>query len=199
MSFKEIIQLPYKNFLQFPLLMVMIFLSIVVAAFYPSSNKNDYSSSRNSRHMLVVMMVEDYARYINTALPLVTTIVLKDWTGMKQLVVLAVSTTLSTHIPKRVMNNVEVNGIRLGERPNKGNHNMPSGHSSEASMGGFFMIRRYSKWFGIIVLPILVLTMYTRYILDQHTVSATIAGALIGLLIVLMFSTNLTESRKKFK
>ncbi len=198
MSFKEIIRLPYKNFLQSPFLITAIFLAILVATFYPSDMEKEYSTPKNGDQIFLVRMVDDYLRYTNTVLPIVTTIVLKDFTGMKQLVVLAVSTTLSTHIPKNALNNVRVFGTRLGQRPSavKKNHNMPSGHSSEAAMGAFFMMKRYSKWFGIILVPILILTMYGRYMLDAHTVSATIAGALTGILMVLIFSNGRNASDK---
>lgn len=51
------------------------------------------------------------------------------------------------------------------------------------------MMRRYSLWFGLLVLPVTFLTMYARYMLDAHTVSATIAGFLVGAIITALFST----------
>lgn len=201
MRFKEIIlQLPYENFRQSRFLMIATFLTILVATFYPSDMQNDYSIPRNGKEIFLVKVVDGYLRYTNTVLPILTTIVLRDFTGMKQLIVIGVSTTLSTHIPKYALNNVEIFGTRLGQRPSSKNHNMPSGHSSEASMGAFFMMRRYSKWFGIILLPILILTMYSRYMLNLHTASATIAGAFTGLLMVLMFSSKISVLDKfRFK
>lgn len=199
MRFKEIIlQLPCKNFRQSRVLMITIFLTILVATFYPSDMQNEYSIKRDGKKMFLVQMVDGYVRYTNTVLPILTTIALKDFTGMKQLVVIAVSTTLSTHIPKNALNYVEIFGTRIGQRPYsaQSNDNMPSGHSSEAAMGAFFMMRRYSKWFGIMLIPILILTMYSRYMLNLHTLSATIAGALTGLLMVLIFSSKISAFSK---
>ena len=33
---------------------------------------------------------------------------------------------------------------------------MPSGHSTLAGAGAYFMVRRYSLWFGVIVYPVYV-------------------------------------------
>lgn len=199
MSFKEIIKLPYQNFIQSPFLIVAIVLTILIATFYPSDIKNEYSIPRNGTEIFLVKMVDGYVRYINTALPILTVIMLKDVTGIKQLIVSGISTTLSTHIPKYALNDLRIFATRLGQRPSGKNYNMPSGHSSEAAMGAFFMMRRYSKWFGIIMLPILLLTMYGRYMLDAHTLSATIAGALTGVLIALMFSSKRVISKKSYQ
>jgi lipid A 1-phosphatase len=66
---------------------------------------------------------------------------------------------------------------------------MPSGHSSMASCAVYFVGRRYSIWLAIPLAIIMLLTMYARVMLNQHTISAVIAGALIGFLATAMFTS----------
>ncbi|MEM1236320.1 MAG: phosphatase PAP2 family protein [Pseudomonadota bacterium] len=167
---------------------VAAFAVIVAAVFYPSDMDGHYSESKNGDDSALVVGVETYGRHLNSIIPLGTAIVLRDVRGLWQISAIVLSGTAATHIPKRLLNDVEVNGNRLGQRPNGGEHNMPSGHSALASAGAYVAVRRYLKWFGLIVWPILFLTMYARYMLDAHTVSATIAGAIIGVLIADFFA-----------
>jgi len=92
-------------------------------------------------------------------------------------------------------------GTRLGERPFSptSNHNTPSGHSTLAGASAYFVMRRYSWWFAIVVIPILLSTMYARVMLDQHTISATVAGAATGLLVAALFSTKFSDFRTRLK
>ena len=64
-------------------------------------------------------------------------------------------------------------------------------NSTLAGACAYFMVRRYSIWFGIIVIPVLLFTMYVRFMLDMHTISATIAGAGTGILVSAIFATTL--------
>jgi len=84
---------------------------------------------------------------------------------------ITVAGILASHGPKRLLNDVEIMGTRLGQRPNSttSKHNMPSGHSTLAGACAYFLMRRYSIWFGVIVIPVLLLTMYARVMLDKHT------------------------------
>ena len=96
---------------------------------------------------------------------------------------------VASHGPKRLLNDVTILGTRLGQRPSSktSKHNMPSGHSTLVSAGGWFMARRYSMWFLLLCLPVTALTMYARVMLGAHTVSATIAGSIIGILVAALF------------
>jgi len=158
-------------------------LALVFATLYPSDMDGHYATSRNGHENALVMGVETYGRHLNTLIPIGTAIVLRDVKGLWQMTAVVLAGTLATHGPKRLLNNVEIAGTRLGQRPNGGDHNMPSGHSALASAGAYIAVRRYLKWMGVIVWPILFLTMYARYMLDAHTVSATIAGAIVGVLV----------------
>lgn len=166
---------------------VVAIVILIGATIYPSDMKGHYAESRQGQHSAFVTGVEDYARHLNTIIPIGTAIALRDLKGLGQIAAISVYGTAATHVPKRLLNDVEVGGTRLGQRPNGSNHNMPSGHSSLASAGAYFAVRRYSKWFGVVVWPVLISTMYARYMLDAHTVSATIAGAVTGLLVAAFF------------
>ncbi|MEL6691025.1 MAG: phosphatase PAP2 family protein [Pseudomonadota bacterium] len=159
------------------------FVLLLGAILYPSDMDGHYAVSRGGHESAVVVAVEDYGRHLNTIVPLATAVALRDFKGLSQIGGATVFGTAATHVPKRLLNDVEVAGTRLGQRPNGGNHNMPSGHSALASAGAFIAVRRYSHWFGLIVWPVLLMTMAARYMLDAHTVSATIAGAIIGILV----------------
>jgi lipid A 1-phosphatase len=66
---------------------------------------------------------------------------------------------------------------------------MPSGHSSMASCATYFVCRRYGLWHALYLLPILLLTMYARVALNDHTVSAVIVGALVGFVTAALFTS----------
>ncbi|MEM6760369.1 MAG: phosphatase PAP2 family protein [Pseudomonadota bacterium] len=167
---------------------------MIAATIYPSDMTGHYAQSRHGHQSLFVTAVEDYGRHLNTIIPLGTAIALRDVNGLGQIAAISIFGTAATHIPKRLLNDVKIGGTRLGQRPNGSNHNMPSGHSSLASAGAYVAVRRYSKWLGLIVWPVLLSTMYARYMLDAHTVSATIAGAIAGLLVAAMFARPLQRN-----
>ncbi|MBO9450071.1 phosphatase PAP2 family protein [Tropicibacter sp. R16_0] len=160
---------------------------LVGATLYPSDMEGHYAVSRNGQDNALVTGVEDYGRHLNTLIPIGVAIALRDVKGLWQIGAVVLAGTVATHGPKRLLNDVEILGTRLGQRPHGGDHNLPSGHSALASAGAYIAVRRYSKWFGVVVWPILLLTMYARYMLDAHTVSATIAGAVTGMLVASVF------------
>ncbi|MBV6631500.1 MAG: phosphatase PAP2 family protein [Alphaproteobacteria bacterium] len=163
---------------------------LLCATFYPTDLEAHYSESRNGRDNHLVVGVEEYGRHLNTIIPIVIAIALRDVGGLKQAAAIVFTGIVASHGPKRLLNDVEVMGTRLGERPKSSDsrHNMPSGHSTLASAGAYYTVRRYSHWLGLIVWPVLFLTMYARFMLDAHTVSATIAGAMTGILVAALFT-----------
>lgn len=170
---------------------VLAFMMIVSTAIYPSDMEQDYAIHRGGENSFVVMATEEYARHLNSLLPLAAIVALRDWNGLKQMAFVTVAGIAASHGPKRLLNDVTVKGTRLGQRPRSpdSQHNMPSGHSTLASAGGYFLIRRYSLWFSLIAVPIMLLTMYARVMIDAHTISATIAGAMTGILVTALFTT----------
>jgi len=131
-----------------------------------------------------VQWVEDQGRFANTALQVVLPIALRDVEGLRRLVWIAVLGTASTHGLKHAFNDVQIAGIRLGQRPGSENskHNMPSGHSSLASSGAVFVCRRYGWRWGLLLWPMVLAVMYARMALDAHTLAAVVMGAALGVL-----------------
>ena len=191
MNIMQILRQPLIVLKQHTMAVFLAFLVIVSSTVYPSDMKNDYSVSRGGQSSKLVMFTEEYGRHINTLLPFATIVVLRDWTGLKQIAVVTVAGIVASHGPKRLLNDVTVMGTRLGERPSSPNskHNMPSGHVTLASAGAYFMMRRYSFWFGLILIPVMLLTMYARVMLDAHTISAVISGAVTGMLVSGLIAT----------
>ena len=199
MTFRELLSQPFKVICRHGVVVCMVVVIILAATVYPSDMENDYAVSKGGHERPVVVAFEDYGRHINTLLPFVLALVLKDKEGWKQLGMITVLGILASHGPKRLLNDVEIMGTRLGQRPNStsSKHNMPSGHSTLAGACAYFVMRRYSIWFGAIVIPVLLFTMYARVMLDKHTVSATISGAATGLLVAALFSTKLSGFRSQ--
>lgn len=158
--------------------------ALVAATFYPSNIERDYAVSRHGHDDPLVQTTENYTRHANVVLPLALAVGARDLKGLGQIFLVAAGTAVATRGQKYLLNDVTVGGTRLGQRPLPTNrpHNMPSGHSSTAAAGAYFTMKRYSIWWGAVVIPVTLLTMYARVMLDAHTVSATIAGALTGLL-----------------
>ena len=185
-----------------PVAFLLLFLLIMGATFYPSRLDQARLGVEEQKISTSVHLTENVVRHVNWVLPLALAIAVRDINGLKQIAILTVMTTAATHIPKRLLNDFEVMGVRLGQRPSSvhSRHNMPSGHSALASAGAFFMARRYSLWLAFIGVPILFLTMHARVVLDAHTLSATIAGAAIGVLMGALFCTKVTgEERRRSK
>lgn len=191
MNIIQILCRPSVVFREHKIAVLLVLLVIVSSTVYPSDMENDYSTPRGGQSSKLVMFTEEYGRHINILLPFAAIMVLRDWTGLKQIAVVTVAGIAASHGPKRLLNDVTVMGTRLGQRPRSSNskHNMPSGHVTLASAGAYFTMRRYSFWLGLIVIPVMLLTMYARVMLDAHTISAVISGAMTGMLVTALFAT----------
>lgn len=191
MTFVEILRQPITVFNTYTVPIVLLVTIILISSLYPSDLENDYSTSRGGEDISFVVSTEKYGRHINTLMPFALAIISRDKAGFKQILVIAVSGIIASHGPKRILNNVKIMGTRLGQRPfsSTSKHNTPSGHSTLAGATAYFVMRRYSWWFAVIVIPVLLCTMYARVMLDKHTISATLAGAATGLLVAALFST----------
>ena len=191
MTFVEILRQPITVFHTYTVPIVLLVTIILISSLYPSDLENDYSTSRGGEDISFVVSTEKYGRHINTLMPFALAIISKDKAGFKQILVIAVSGIIASHGPKRILNNVKIMGTRLGQRPfsSTSKHNTPSGHSTLAGATAYFVMRRYSWWLAVIVIPVLLCTMYARVMLDKHTISATLAGAATGLLVAALFST----------
>jgi lipid A 1-phosphatase len=172
-------------------LAAILLAAIILVAIYPSDIGSYPVLPEGTPTPKVVRLTEDYVRFVPTAVQIALPIVLGDEVGLAQLVYVGISATIATHGTKYLLNDRWVMGTRLGRRPDRTNthSNMPSGHSSMASCAVYFVGRRYSIWLAIPLAIIMLLTMYARVMLNQHTISAVIAGALIGFLATAMFTS----------
>jgi lipid A 1-phosphatase len=163
---------------------------LVVSALYPS-DLAIYRENLGAERPAWVEPTENGLRFVNTAVQVALPLLLRDKEGMVQLLAVGLSTTVATQGLKRIVNDVEVGGTRIGERPYApdSRHNMPSGHSSMASCAVYFVARRYGLWHALYLVPILLLTMAARIMLDAHTLSAVLAGCLIGLACAAWFTS----------
>ncbi|WP_284079328.1 phosphatase PAP2 family protein [Herbaspirillum aquaticum] len=174
-----------------------LMLAFVASIFSPPSLDKHPSKQNFEPVQLLVDGVENYGRFVNTALQIGVPLLLMDKVGLAQLVMIGIASTIATHGVKHLVNDWVINGVRLGQRPSGTNskHNTPSGHSSLASSAVYFLARRYSYYFLIITVPVLLLTMLTRMALDAHTVSGVVSGALIGLLIAALFTSRFPSKK----
>lgn len=163
-------------------LMTAAALGLVLAFWFPSAAVPGLGPMQPVARW--VQWVEDQGRFVNTALQVALPLVTRDITGLRSLGWIALTGTASTHGLKRALDDVEVKGVRLGQRPSseRSRHNFPSGHSSLASSGAVFVATRYGWRWLMVMLPVTLATMYTRVALDAHTWSAVAAGACLGVL-----------------
>ena len=165
-------------------------IGIILSLLYPTDLQS-YRTPRADGDLSLALVTDHYLRFANTVVQVALPILLKDKIGLVQLVYVAISTTAATHGLKRLVDEWEVWGTRLGERPSgpHSRYNMPSGHSSMASSAAYFVCRRYGFMHALYLIPILLLTMYARVALNAHTVTAVITGALVGLLMAAIFTS----------
>lgn len=191
MTWSQILKVPKAVIGAHPLIVLATVAAILAAVVYPSDIAGYRASPYAGTESTVVTGTEDYLRHANTVVALAMPLLLRDWTGLRQLAVVTVAGIAATHGPKRLLNDVTIGGTRLGERPHapQSQHNMPSGHSALASSIIWFLGRRYSWWWLLLTVPVTLLTMYARVMLNAHTISAVIAGALVGLLVTALFVT----------
>jgi len=176
-------------------LCAMLALATLLSILYPSDLESYPVLHRDGAVPLAVDWTENYVRFVPTVLQIALPLALGDKVGLVQLVYVGVSTTIATHGAKHLLNDRQMLNTRLGERPSRSGskHNMPSGHSSMASCAVYFIGRRYGLRIALLMLPILILTMYTRVALNAHTVSAVLAGALLGFLMTELFTSRRTS------
>ena len=189
MSLRDILALPAQHLRRHAIAAIAVLAIILAAVVYPSDLAAYRAHPYDGQASVAVTSIENWGRHVNSIAMLAVPLVLRDWTGLQQLGVVAIAGLIATHGPKRLLNGVVIGGTRLGERPSGTNHNMPSGHSALASTAIWFLGRRYSWWWMLLTVPVTLLTMFARVMLNDHTISAVIAGCLIGLLVTALFVT----------
>lgn len=181
--------------------LVIAFLCLsLLCALYPSdlpSIRSDFNAAQADNTSISVQMhglvqgTEDYGRHLNSVVAVALPLLLRDGVGLVQMVYVALAGMITTHVSKRLLNNVVIDGTRLGERPwgPQSKHNSPSGHSSLAAEAAAFVCRRYGWRWAFLLMPIVFLTMWARVDLNMHTLSAVLAGMLLGFAVGFWFSS----------
>jgi lipid A 1-phosphatase len=167
--------------------MIVLALMLALTTVYPTDLQ--YVREIKKDDGIFVYSLENGVRYINTAAQIIIPIVLLDKIGIVQAAYVGIATTITTHSLKYVFDYVSVFGTRLGERPSGSNKNMPSGHSSMASSAMYFVCKRYGWKHAFYLVPITLLTMYARIMLHAHTLSAVLAGCMVGILVAEFFTS----------
>ena len=189
MNDRSIFYLAYAEVRRPLALIAVLFIGIIMSAAFPSKLTSYPVIPAGTSVPAEVTLTENYVRFVPTVVQIVLPLVLGDKVGVVQLLYVGVSTTVVTHGLKHFLDDRWVDHTRLGQRPNGGSINMPSGHSSMASCAVYFIGRRYSLWLGLLLSIIVAMTMYARVMLNAHTISAVIAGALVGCLTTAWFTS----------
>ncbi|WP_163534991.1 lipid A 1-phosphatase LpxE [Helicobacter suis] len=143
---------------------------------------------KQERVPIAFEITEHYARFVPTLLSFAYPIFKKDPVGLIQIIHVSIATTLTTHSLKWALNSVRLFDRPLGQRPNGGSKNMPSGHSSMIFCAMGFLVRRYGAlwlWF----LPLAFLTMGARIYYNAHTIGALLAGLAVGVICALFLTS----------
>ena len=178
-------------------LIMLLLLSALLSILYPSKLETYPILANGSAVPRVATLTERYVRFVPTIVQIALPIALCDKVGVVQLLYVGISTTILTQGSKHLLHARWIGLARLDRRPNGGGMNMPSGHSSMASCAAYYIGRRYGLWLGILLAVIVGLTMYARVMLNAHTISAVIAGALIGCLTAACFTSPRTPSSRQ--
>jgi membrane-associated phospholipid phosphatase len=168
-------------------LMIVLALMLALTSLYPTDV--DYYFKNIKDHGVFVYSIENGVRYINTAAQFIIPLVLLDKVGMVQAAYVGIATMMTTHLLKYALNDVSIFGTRIGETPSRSDNNMPSGHSSMAASAMYFVCARYGWKHAFYLVPVTLLTMYARVMLQAHTLSAVLAGCMVGILVAVFFTS----------
>jgi len=122
----------------------------------------------------------DIAYYALPVAALGMTIAQKDLEGAKQFALSTVSTAAVTEGLKHAVNE---------EAPDGADHSFPSGHASIAFSSAAFVQMRYGWTYGIPACLVAAFVGYTRVATDQHYFHDVLAGAAIGILANVIFTS----------
>ena len=194
-SFKHLLRQAYDDVNPSRYFAVFLMLMFVVTALYPSDMSYYTARAKTPKEdSSIVVNVDNYLRFTNTIIQAVLPLVLMDKIGLVQAVYVGIATTVSTQTLKQMFNHVSLFGVEVGQRPSGKSGNIPSGHSSMAASAMYFIARRYGLVHLIYLVPITILTMYSRLMLDCHTLSATLSGCILGVLMAALFTSKYKKS-----
>lgn len=126
---------------------------------------------------------------VTVAVPLAiaaTTLLLKDWKGLKEGAFTAAATIGTVAILKYTVSEL---------RPDNSNyHSFPSGHTAAMFAAATFIQRRYGWKFGVPAYALATYVGFGRVCARKHLWWDTIAGAAIGTVSALVFTTKFSRT-----
>ena len=117
----------------------------------------------------------------------------KDTEGVKQISKTVAMNYVATKVLKRTLNNVRINGKRIGEGPQNLTYNFPSGHTSTAFAGTWCLHKRY----GYSVLPLLgaAFVGYSTVHSNFHDWEDVVGGAITGIASASLFTRKMNDDK----
>lgn len=137
----------------------------------------------------------DIAQFVPIMTALAMTGYKKDVQGFKQLGLTTVSTLIVTEAAKKTFNHVYIDGRSMGERPNGSMDNFPSGHTSFAFSGAWYIKKRYGWKYGAAPIAIATFTGYSRIYANKHDLKGVLSGALTGILFAEIFTKTFENNK----
>lgn len=122
----------------------------------------------------------DILMFANSATGFVGSLIAKDYTGTKQVVIGGVGSLAATYILKY--------SIRKERPDHSDHHSFPSTHTSMAFQGATFLQRRYGWKYGVPAYALSVYVGWGRIYAQKHDFSDVATGAAIGLLSSYIFT-----------
>lgn len=136
-----------------------------------------------SQSLIASPDVEEIGDILQMIIPSVaygTTYYLDDNEGREQFYYSFAATVLATHSLKNIINK---------KRPNGSDKSFPSGHTSAAFQGASFIHERYGFKYAIYAYLGAAYVGYSRVESDNHYIEDVLAGAAIGIMSNLYFTT----------
>ncbi len=163
-----------------------LFLTTTVFSF--NSNASNVAEKIFPKRDSVIESAGDVGQFLPTLTALAITGYKKDKEGFKQLGLTVASTMIVTEIGKKAFNNVNIDGRPLGERPNGNMNNFPSGHTSFAFSGAWYIKKRYGWKYAVAPIAIATFTGFSRMYAHKHDMKGVVSGALTGILFAEFFT-----------
>lgn len=121
------------------------------------------------------LLAGDIGQVLVPAAGLALTYYFDDSQGRKEWMKSTATTLIATEVLK-----YSFDSTYLSKRPNGGNRGFPSGHSSAACSGAFFMADRYGWQYGALGLVVAAITGYSRVDEGFHHWRDVIAGCALS-------------------
>lgn len=130
----------------------------------------------------------DILMFVNPVAGFVATLLNKDYSGTKQIVIGGASSLAATYLLKYSIKK---------ERPDKSNHHsFPSAHTSVAMQGAAFIQRRYGWKFGAPAYALSVYIGWGRIYAKKHDIWDVLGGAAIGTASSYLFTRPFAQKHK---